>query len=54
MALEGESEAWPEQLAQVAALGFDTVLVGVPDDGELDFVRRPGEEAAPTAREALG
>jgi alkanesulfonate monooxygenase SsuD/methylene tetrahydromethanopterin reductase-like flavin-dependent oxidoreductase (luciferase family) len=53
-ALEGESEAWPEELARVADLGFDTVLVGVPDDGGLDFVRRLGEETAPTVREALG
>jgi alkanesulfonate monooxygenase SsuD/methylene tetrahydromethanopterin reductase-like flavin-dependent oxidoreductase (luciferase family) len=50
MALDGEPGAWHDQLARVADLGFETLLVGVPDDGELDFVRRLGEEVAPRIR----
>jgi alkanesulfonate monooxygenase SsuD/methylene tetrahydromethanopterin reductase-like flavin-dependent oxidoreductase (luciferase family) len=50
MVLEGEPEAWPDQLARVAELGFETILVGVPDDGELDFVHRLGEQVAPRLR----
>jgi alkanesulfonate monooxygenase SsuD/methylene tetrahydromethanopterin reductase-like flavin-dependent oxidoreductase (luciferase family) len=50
MALDGDPEAWPDELARVADLGFETILVGVPDDGERDFVRRLGEEVAPRLR----
>ena len=54
MALEGGLDAWPDQLARVAELGFETLLVGVPDEGGVDFVRRLGEEVAPRVRETLG
>src|SRR5918996_4905322 len=54
MALEGEPGSWPEELARVAELGFETILVGVPDDGALEFVRQLGEEVAPRVRQALG
>jgi alkanesulfonate monooxygenase SsuD/methylene tetrahydromethanopterin reductase-like flavin-dependent oxidoreductase (luciferase family) len=54
MALAGGPGSWPEELARVAELGFETVLVGVPDDGALEFVRQLGEEVAPRVREALG
>jgi alkanesulfonate monooxygenase SsuD/methylene tetrahydromethanopterin reductase-like flavin-dependent oxidoreductase (luciferase family) len=41
----------PERLARAATeLGFETLLLAVPDDDPLDFVRRLGEEAAPAAR----
>lgn len=54
MALEGEPGSWPEELARVAELGFETILVGVPDDGALEFVRQLGEEVAPRVRQTLG
>jgi alkanesulfonate monooxygenase SsuD/methylene tetrahydromethanopterin reductase-like flavin-dependent oxidoreductase (luciferase family) len=41
----------PERLARAATeLGFETLLLAVPDEDPLDFVRRLGEEAAPAAR----
>jgi alkanesulfonate monooxygenase SsuD/methylene tetrahydromethanopterin reductase-like flavin-dependent oxidoreductase (luciferase family) len=54
MALEGGPDAWRDQLARVAELGFGTLLVGVPDEGGVEFVRRLGEEVAPRVRETLG
>lgn len=53
MALEGGRDGWPDQLARVGELGFETLLVGVPDEGGVDFVRRLGEEVAPRVRAAL-
>jgi alkanesulfonate monooxygenase SsuD/methylene tetrahydromethanopterin reductase-like flavin-dependent oxidoreductase (luciferase family) len=45
----------PEAIARFADTHrFDLVLVSVPDDGGLDFVRRLGEEVAPVARELVG
>jgi alkanesulfonate monooxygenase SsuD/methylene tetrahydromethanopterin reductase-like flavin-dependent oxidoreductase (luciferase family) len=44
-----------ERLARIATdLRFTTLLVGVPQDGAVDFVRRLGEEVAPRARELVG
>jgi alkanesulfonate monooxygenase SsuD/methylene tetrahydromethanopterin reductase-like flavin-dependent oxidoreductase (luciferase family) len=54
MALEGEAGACPDELERVAELGFETILVGVPDHGAIDFVRRLGEETAPGPCEARG
>jgi alkanesulfonate monooxygenase SsuD/methylene tetrahydromethanopterin reductase-like flavin-dependent oxidoreductase (luciferase family) len=54
MALEDGPGSWPGELARVVELGFETILVGVPDDAELEFVRQLGEEVAPRVREALG
>jgi alkanesulfonate monooxygenase SsuD/methylene tetrahydromethanopterin reductase-like flavin-dependent oxidoreductase (luciferase family) len=54
MALEGDSAGWPDQLARVAELGFETLLVSVPDEGAVDFVRRLGEEVAPRVRDLRG
>ena len=55
MALEGGPGAWPEQLARIASeLRFSTLLVGVPDEDPVGFVRRLGEEIAPRVRELLG
>jgi alkanesulfonate monooxygenase SsuD/methylene tetrahydromethanopterin reductase-like flavin-dependent oxidoreductase (luciferase family) len=40
-----------EQLVQIIEdLRFDTVLVGVPGDEPITFVRRLGEEVAPAVR----
>jgi alkanesulfonate monooxygenase SsuD/methylene tetrahydromethanopterin reductase-like flavin-dependent oxidoreductase (luciferase family) len=54
MALEGEPRDWPDQLARAAELGFETLLVALPDEGAVDYVRRLGEEVAPQVREAVG
>jgi alkanesulfonate monooxygenase SsuD/methylene tetrahydromethanopterin reductase-like flavin-dependent oxidoreductase (luciferase family) len=45
----------PDRLAQASTeLGFETLLLSVPEDDPLDFVRRLGSDAAPAARELLG
>jgi alkanesulfonate monooxygenase SsuD/methylene tetrahydromethanopterin reductase-like flavin-dependent oxidoreductase (luciferase family) len=54
MALEGDPAGWPEQLARIAVeLRFSTLLVGVPSDDPLEFVRRLGEDVAPRVRELV-
>jgi alkanesulfonate monooxygenase SsuD/methylene tetrahydromethanopterin reductase-like flavin-dependent oxidoreductase (luciferase family) len=53
-ALEGDPEAWPEQLAGTAReLGFTTLIVGVPSEDPVTYVRRLGEDVAPRVRELL-
>jgi alkanesulfonate monooxygenase SsuD/methylene tetrahydromethanopterin reductase-like flavin-dependent oxidoreductase (luciferase family) len=55
MALEGAPSGWPDQLARIATdLRFSTLLVGVPSDDPLGFVRRLGEDVAPRVRELVG
>ncbi|MDX6615391.1 MAG: hypothetical protein QOD60_482 [Solirubrobacterales bacterium] len=52
MHLEGSPDGWAEHLARLATeLRFSTLLVGLPSEGQVDFVRRLGEDAAPRARE---
>ena len=54
MALDGEPAGWPDQLARLASeLRFSTLLVTVPPDDPLAFVRRLGEDTAPRVRELL-
>lgn len=52
MALEGDPASWADELRRIAALGFQTLLVGVPTDAPLDFIRRLGEDIAPQLRDA--
>jgi alkanesulfonate monooxygenase SsuD/methylene tetrahydromethanopterin reductase-like flavin-dependent oxidoreductase (luciferase family) len=50
-------EGWldADRLARTAdELGFDVLLVSVPDDDPVGFVRRLGEKVAPRARELVG
>jgi alkanesulfonate monooxygenase SsuD/methylene tetrahydromethanopterin reductase-like flavin-dependent oxidoreductase (luciferase family) len=55
MALEGHPATWTDQLVRIAVdLRFQTLLVGVPDDQPLDFIRRLGEDIAPAVRAATG
>ncbi len=50
MALEGA-----DQLARIVTeLRFSTILVGVPDEDPIGFIRRLGEDVAPRARELVG
>jgi alkanesulfonate monooxygenase SsuD/methylene tetrahydromethanopterin reductase-like flavin-dependent oxidoreductase (luciferase family) len=54
LALDGEPAGWPDQLARIAGeLRFSTLLVAVPPDDPVAFVRRLGEEIAPRVRELL-
>lgn len=54
MALDGEPAGWPDQLARIAtALRFSTLLVTVPPDDPLAFVRLLSEDIAPQVRELL-
>jgi hypothetical protein len=54
MALDGDPAGWADQLVCVARdLRFSTVLVGVPSDDPVGFVRRLGEDVAPTVRDML-
>jgi alkanesulfonate monooxygenase SsuD/methylene tetrahydromethanopterin reductase-like flavin-dependent oxidoreductase (luciferase family) len=54
MALEGGPDRWPDQLLRAAELGFETLLVGVPGDDPIGFIRRLGEDVAPNVRETRG
>jgi alkanesulfonate monooxygenase SsuD/methylene tetrahydromethanopterin reductase-like flavin-dependent oxidoreductase (luciferase family) len=54
MALEGDPSDWAAQLASIATdLRFTTVLVGVPDEDPVGFVRRLAE-IAPRVRQLVG
>lgn len=53
--LEGDPAGWTEELARVADdLGFTTLLVGLPEEGAVDVVRRLGEEVRPRLLELVG
>ena len=55
MALDGGASGWADQLARIATeLRFSTILVGLPGDDPVGFVRRLGEEVAPRVRELVG
>ena len=44
-----------DRLARIVVdLRFTTLLVGVPEEGGVDFVRRLGEDVAPRVRELVG
>jgi alkanesulfonate monooxygenase SsuD/methylene tetrahydromethanopterin reductase-like flavin-dependent oxidoreductase (luciferase family) len=54
MALEGSPDGWPDQLARIVEdLGFTTLIVGVPQEDPIGFVRRLGEDAGPRLRSLL-
>ena len=54
MTLGGEPAGWPEQLARIASeLRFSTLLVTVPPDDPVGFVRKFGGDTAPRVRELL-
>lgn len=49
---EARGTSWAQQLSRIVTdLRFSTLLVGVPDDDPLDFIRRLGEDIAPAVRE---
>jgi alkanesulfonate monooxygenase SsuD/methylene tetrahydromethanopterin reductase-like flavin-dependent oxidoreductase (luciferase family) len=55
MALEGAPASWAEQLARIASeLRFSTILVSVPQEDPVGFVRGLGEDVAPRVRELVG
>jgi alkanesulfonate monooxygenase SsuD/methylene tetrahydromethanopterin reductase-like flavin-dependent oxidoreductase (luciferase family) len=49
-ALEGEAGTWADQLLHAAALGFEALMVPVPEDDPIGFIRRLGEDVAPRIR----
>ena len=51
MTLEGGPDAWVDRLSRVVELGFTTLIVALPDDDPLGFIRRLGEDVAPRIRE---
>jgi alkanesulfonate monooxygenase SsuD/methylene tetrahydromethanopterin reductase-like flavin-dependent oxidoreductase (luciferase family) len=54
MQLDGDVSSWADQLARIASeLGFSTLLVGVPSEDPVGFVRRLGEDVAPRLRALL-
>jgi alkanesulfonate monooxygenase SsuD/methylene tetrahydromethanopterin reductase-like flavin-dependent oxidoreductase (luciferase family) len=54
MQLDGDVSSWADQLARIASeLGFSTLLVGVPSEDPIGFVRRLGEDVAPRVRALL-
>ena len=55
MELDGAPATWADQLARIGEeLGFSTLLIGVPEQDPVTFVRRLGEDIAPRVRELLG
>jgi alkanesulfonate monooxygenase SsuD/methylene tetrahydromethanopterin reductase-like flavin-dependent oxidoreductase (luciferase family) len=55
MSLNGKPATWADQLARISEeLRFSTLLVGVPQQDPVTFVRRLGEDTAPRLRELLG
>jgi alkanesulfonate monooxygenase SsuD/methylene tetrahydromethanopterin reductase-like flavin-dependent oxidoreductase (luciferase family) len=53
MELTGEPSGWVDQLIRVATeLRFETLLVGVPADDPIGFIRRLGHDIAPAVRAA--
>lgn len=53
--VDGPASSWADQLAGLATeYRFDTLLLSVPAEDPVGFVRRLGEEAAPVAREKAG
>jgi alkanesulfonate monooxygenase SsuD/methylene tetrahydromethanopterin reductase-like flavin-dependent oxidoreductase (luciferase family) len=52
--LDGELRDWPEQLARITELGFETLLVGVPDEDPVGAIRGLGEDVLPRLRELTG
>jgi alkanesulfonate monooxygenase SsuD/methylene tetrahydromethanopterin reductase-like flavin-dependent oxidoreductase (luciferase family) len=54
MGLEGGHRGWADELARIAGeLRFSTLLVSVPGEDPVGFVRRLGEDVAPRLRELL-
>jgi alkanesulfonate monooxygenase SsuD/methylene tetrahydromethanopterin reductase-like flavin-dependent oxidoreductase (luciferase family) len=49
-ALEGQPDTWTGQLSRAVELGFETLIVPVPEDDPIGFIRRLGEEIAPAVR----
>ena len=49
-ALEGPPDGWADQLLRAAELGFETLIVPVPDDDPVAFIRRLGEDVVPAIR----
>jgi alkanesulfonate monooxygenase SsuD/methylene tetrahydromethanopterin reductase-like flavin-dependent oxidoreductase (luciferase family) len=49
-ALEGEPGTWADQLLRAAELGFEALMVPVPDDDPVGFIRRLGEDVVPGIR----
>jgi Luciferase-like monooxygenase len=53
--VKGPASGWAGQLARLATeYRFDTVLVTVPAEDPVGFIRRLGEDAAPAARAEVG
>jgi hypothetical protein len=51
MELTGDPSGWAEELTRVVSeLRFETLLVGVPSEDPIDFIRRLGEDVAPVVR----
>jgi alkanesulfonate monooxygenase SsuD/methylene tetrahydromethanopterin reductase-like flavin-dependent oxidoreductase (luciferase family) len=54
MALDGARNDSADQLARIATdLRFSTLLIGVPSDNPIGFVRRVGEDIAPRVRKLV-
>jgi alkanesulfonate monooxygenase SsuD/methylene tetrahydromethanopterin reductase-like flavin-dependent oxidoreductase (luciferase family) len=55
MALGADPGGWADELTAIAEdLRFTTLIVGVPDEDPVAFVRRLGEDVAPLVRERTG
>jgi alkanesulfonate monooxygenase SsuD/methylene tetrahydromethanopterin reductase-like flavin-dependent oxidoreductase (luciferase family) len=55
MTLDGSPERQADELARIVEeLRFTTLIVGVPDEDPVGFVRRLGEDVAPRLRSLVG
>jgi alkanesulfonate monooxygenase SsuD/methylene tetrahydromethanopterin reductase-like flavin-dependent oxidoreductase (luciferase family) len=55
MALDGQPATWADQLAHISEdLRFSTLLVGVPPEDPVTFVRRLGEDISPRLHQLIG
>jgi alkanesulfonate monooxygenase SsuD/methylene tetrahydromethanopterin reductase-like flavin-dependent oxidoreductase (luciferase family) len=55
MQLDGAPNTWTQQLARIATdLRFSTLLISVPDENPIGFIRRLGEDIAPAVRALMG
>jgi alkanesulfonate monooxygenase SsuD/methylene tetrahydromethanopterin reductase-like flavin-dependent oxidoreductase (luciferase family) len=55
MSLDGEPARWADVLARIAtALRFSTLMISIPAEDPVGFIRRLGEDVAPRWRELVG
>jgi alkanesulfonate monooxygenase SsuD/methylene tetrahydromethanopterin reductase-like flavin-dependent oxidoreductase (luciferase family) len=53
--VSGDANGWADQIARLAIdYRFETLILSVPEDDPVGFIRRLGEDVAPVARQKVG